>query len=449
MKKLAIFSSALLAGTVAMSTAAVAEELTPMGAIKGANADGSIPEWTGGLTDDKAPEFSADKGFTDPYADDAVKFKIDSSNYKEYADKLSAGHEKLFESYPSYFMNVYPTQRSAAFPQAVYDAALANEGTAKLEGDQLTGAKLAVPFRKPTTGEQVLTNHKTRYRGDTVTRFNNQVIVNPDGNLLRTQSIERVLFNFGNIAAPNASDDENLSFYYVSKVLAPPKDAGQVTLVHEFLGPVGGGTSGKTRNAWIYNPGQRRVRKAPNVAYDYKPLGTDGQQFADQVDMFNGATDRYTWKLEGRKEFYVPYNAYKLADKSLTYDQILTGKHLKQDLARYELHRVWVVDSNLKEGSDHAIGGRTFYVDEDTWGIVMVDIRDKRGDLWRFQEGHTIQYYGQKVMMGASTTPEIIYDFANGKYFATALTNEDKVNSFDNPDFKKKMFQNNYMKKIK
>ena len=47
------------------------------------------------------------------------------------------------------------------------------------------------------------------------------------------------------------------------------------------------------RNAWLYNPGQRRVRRAPNVAYDNPGVGSDGMRTNDQFDMFNGALDRF------------------------------------------------------------------------------------------------------------------------------------------------------------
>ena len=72
----------------------------------------------------------------------------------------------------------------------------------------------------------------------------------------------------------------------------------------------------QTRSAWIYNAGQRRVRRAPDLAYDNFNDGTEGMRTSDQFDAWNGAPDRYDWKLVGKKEIYVPYNAYKLADKS-------------------------------------------------------------------------------------------------------------------------------------
>ncbi len=61
-----------------------------------------------------------------------------------------------------------------------------------------------------------------------------------------------------------------------------------------------------------YLPGQRRVKAAPDVAYDTPNPGTAGATTYDDAFMFNGAMDRYDFKLIGKKEMYVPYNAYKL-----------------------------------------------------------------------------------------------------------------------------------------
>ena len=105
--------------------------------------------------------------------------------------------------------------------------------------------------------------------------------------------------------------------------------------------------------AWTYNPGQRRVRLAPNVAYDNPGTAADGLRTNDDFGMFNGATDRYNWKLVGKKEMYIPYNSYKLSDPTLKYADILKPGHINQDLARYELHRVWVVEATLKPGTSH------------------------------------------------------------------------------------------------
>jgi hypothetical protein len=128
-------------------------------------------------------------------------------------------------------------------------------------------------------------------------------------------------------------------------VTAPARLAGEVLLVHETLNQ-----ARENRKAWLYNPGQRRVRRAPNVAHDNPRTASDGLATSDQLDIFNGSPERYNWNLVGRKEVLVPYNSYKLHSKELKYRDILKPLHINQEHARYELHRMWVVDAVAEGG---------------------------------------------------------------------------------------------------
>ena len=176
------------------------------------------------------------------------------------------------------------------------------------------------------------------------------------------------------------------------------------------------------RKAWVYKPGQRRVRRAPNVAFDNPGTAADGLRTSDQFDMYNGSPERYDWELVGKKEIYVPYNSYKLHSKELKYDDILSPLHMNPDHLRYELHRVWVVDAVLKPGSGHLYKRRTFYIDEDSWQILHVDQYDNRDQLWRVSEAHVINYYDVPVVW---TTVEAHYDLQSGRYLAMGLNNEE------------------------
>jgi hypothetical protein len=148
---------------------------------------------------------------------------------------------------------------------------------------------------------------------------------------------------------------------------------------------------------------------------------------SDQFDMLNGAPDRYDWKLVGKKEMYVPYNSYKLHSDSLKYKDILKPLHINQDLTRYELHRVWVVDATLKAGTSHVYSRRTFYIDEDSWQILAVDQYDGRGQLWRVSEAHCINYYDAQAFW---STLEVHTDLIAGRYLAIGLDNEGKMYDF-------------------
>jgi hypothetical protein len=217
----------------------------------------------------------------------------------------------------------------------------------------------------------------------------------------------------------------NKAIYFLQEVLAPPRLAGQILLVHETMNQVT-----EPRQAWTYNPGQRRVRRAPNVAYDNPGTACDAQRTSDQLDMFNGAPDRYEWKLVGRREMYVPYNAYKIDAGGLPYEEILKPGHLNPDLLRYELHRVWVVDATLRPGTSHIYARRTFYLDEDSWQVLAVDSYDGRGQLWRISEAHPIQYYEVPIFW---QTLEAHYDLQNGRYVALGLNNQEGPVKFDTP----------------
>jgi hypothetical protein len=179
----------------------------------------------------------------------------------------------------------------------------------------------------------------------------------------------------------------------------------------------------ESRRAWVYNPGQRRVRRAPNVAFDNPGTNSDNLRTADQFDMLNGSPERYLWKLLGKREIYVPYNAYRLQDGKLKYSELLHKTHINQDLARYELHRVWVVDSTLKPGQSHIYSRRTLYVDEDSWQILAVDCYDTRGQLYRVQEGHAMNYYNLPALW---TDLELVMDLSNGRYLALGLQSEER-----------------------
>ena len=193
--------------------------------------------------------------------------------------------------------------------------------------------------------------------------------------------------------------------------------AGNVLLVHETINQVK-----EPRRAWLYNSGQRRVRRAPNVAYDGPGTAADGQRTSDNLDLYNGAPDRYNWELKGKKELYIPYNSYRLTDESLSYDDIIKPGHVDQGLTRYELHRVWHVTATLKDGERHVYGKRDFYIDEDTWQIAAVDHYDGRGNLWRVAEAHAMQIYDANIPAYAFET---LYDLLSGRYLVMGLTNEE------------------------
>ncbi len=423
-------SSVLLLATAALATAAIPEsevarlsrDLTPLGAERAGNAEGTIPAWTGGVTTAPAG-YSVGDHHPDPFAADQPLYTITGTNLAQHEGRLTAGAVSLLKAYPDYKMVVYPTRRSASAPERIYEATRRHATTARLTegGNGISGTVVGVPFPLPKDGLEVLWNHLTRYRGVAASRQIGQAMPSRGGSYNLVSFDDEFLFNY---ARPDITEEglDNTLVYFKQAVTAPARLAGTILIAHETVDQIK-----EPRRAWVYNPGQRRVRRAPQVSYDNPGTASDGMRTSDQFDMFNGAPDRYNWTLVGKREMIVPYNSYKLHSKSVRYDDILKPLHINQDLARYELHRVWVVEARIKDGASHLYPRRTFYVDEDSWQILAVDQYDSRGEMWRVSEAHCINYYDAQTFW---STLEVHTDLAAGRYLAIGLDNEGKMYDF-------------------
>lgn len=414
---LALGAGPAMAAVSAEQAARLGKELTAVGATAAGNAEGTIPAWEGGITTPPAG-YSQGMFHPDPFASDTVQFSITPDNYREHADKLTEGQKAMFERYPTFRMDIYPTRRSASFPERTYEYTIKNATTAKLTDDQdgVLDAAEGIPFPIPQNGAEVIWNHKMKYKGVSAARWTNLAPVTANGqyNLVKIrEEFMGLYYKPGN----SIDDINNILLYFYQSVEAPARLAGQVLLVHESLNQ-----SVQPRKAWVYNPGQRRVRLAPNVAYDNPGTAADGLRTSDMTDMFNGSHDRYDFKLVGKQEMYVPYNSYKAhSDKSKVSDMIKPG-HIDPDYLRYELHRVWVVEATLKPGKRHINPRRTFYVDEDSWQILIMDHYNAQGEVWRYSEAPSINYYEVPVFW---TTMENHHDLQSGRYLATGVDNQD------------------------
>lgn len=395
--------------------------LTPLGGEKAGNADGSIPAWTGGLPKNAAAVDS--KGFlADPFANEKPLFIITAATVDKYKDKLSDGQIAMFKRYPeTYKIPVYPTHRTVAVPADINESAKrsALNVTPINDGNGLanfTGNRYYA-FPIPKNGVEVIWNHVTRYHGGNLRRTITQATPQSNGDftVIRFKDEVAVPSLLGDL---KPGSDENVLSYFKQEVTAPARLAGNVLLVHETLDQVQ-----EPRKAWIYNAGQRRVRRAPQVAYDGVGTSSDGLRTTDNFDMFSGAPDRYDWKLIGKKEMYIPYNSYKLDSPNLKYTDVIKAGHINQDLTRYELHRVWEVVATVKPNERHVYAKRHMYIDEDSWQVALADHYDGRGQLWRVAEGHAQFYYDHQV---PAYTVEALYDLIAGRYIALGMKNEEK-----------------------
>jgi hypothetical protein len=405
----------LSASSVAQSTpdqvARLSTDLTPVGAERAASADGMVPAWDGGLA---ATPVDPKTGYVDPFADDAVLYAITAKNVDKYKELLSAGHLALFKRDPRTFkLNVYPTHRSASYPETVLAEIPKQAALAKTDGNHVRDVgKSTVPFPIPTDGLQVMWNHVFRWRGGSFERQIAWLPVAGTGKFFVVKLRQSVAFDqLGYMQQPRP---ETL-FRASNLFLSPPSAIGLGSVTWEPTDPVE-----NARARWVFLPATLDTRRLPSYDYDTLDALTGGLRTADQVDGWNGAPDRYDWKLVGKRELLIGYNSYKLADKGVRYADIVRPHHPDPELLRYEVHRVWVVEATLSKGRHHRYFRRVFYVDEDTWQVAQEEIYDAKGNLIRFGDHQMIQFYDVQVPWYAAN---IYHDIRTGGYLVTDVSN--------------------------
>jgi Protein of unknown function (DUF1329) len=414
---LAAFCSLLVAGEAVSGVSAeeaqkLGTTLTPMGAERAGNKDGTIPAWDGGYTKVPAGYKTGDPR-PDPFASEKPVIVIDATNLPQHADRLAEGVQELIHKYPKTFhVNVYPTHRTAAAPQWVYDniAKNATRATTKNGGLTLEGAYGGVPFPIPKDGYEVMWNHQLAWAGVAVDRPSNVWVKPVRGPAVLSATV--TTYDQFPYYYPDGSAAEFKGIYDLRKniLTAPAYQAGNAVLyktpVDQFNHP---------QDVWQYFPGQRRVRKVPNLAYDTPNFFASGVQNFDEFNVFFGPMDRYEMKLLGKKEMYVPYNmnGWWMADPA----QKITDGHPNPDHMRFELHRVWVVEGTVIHGKRNVIVKRRFYVDEDTWQGVMGDGWDAAGSYWRLDLAFPVIVW---ELPGVITWTTLTYDFHTGIYCVPA-----------------------------
>ncbi len=353
-------------------------DLTPVGAEKAGNADGSIPAWDGGLTGALPGWPNKDNYRPNPFADDKMLFTITADNMDQYTDKLTEGTRAMLKAYPEAFsMNVYPSRRTAAYPDSYYQAIAENALTAELvdNGNRITGVWGAIPFPIPKSGHEVIWNHLLRYQGQYREGRLVEDIIYTNGQQLGYTYDAEIHHPFYDPNASAKDKEKGIIFKYTSTTITPARDSGEGTMAIDSLD-----MAGSPRKAWTYDPGERRVRRAPNLSFDTpdRPLNV-----IDDYELFSGSPERYDFKLLGKQEMYVPYNNNEVNSPRRDLRDLNQPGYIRADVLRYELHRVWVVEATLKDGQRHIYAKRRFYVDEDTWNILATDKYDGNGNLWR------------------------------------------------------------------
>jgi hypothetical protein len=391
------------AAVTADEAAKLKTELTPLGAEKAGNKDGSIPAWTGGYT--KVPVgYKSGQPRPDPFADEKPLLTITAANMAQHADRLDEGQLHLLKKFPDYRINVYPTHRSAAAPQWVYDETFKNATRAKMEGDAVVGAYGGVPFPIPRTGAELIWNHSLRVRPAAYRHPFNTYTVDSSGNAsLASGAVNEVSLPYYKQGGSPEQMKHGAYFQNVQSVVAPSVRAGELLMYYDQLD--------NNRPAWQYLVGQRRVRRAPTICCDTPNFVNSGVDFFDQVFVWFGPSTNYDWKIVGKKEMYIPYNNNRLImskDKDA-----LKKDFINPDLVRWELHRVWEVEGTVRAGKRDVRPKRKLYLDEDTYIAVLGNTWDAQGTLWHTSIGFPwIQYELPAVGLEVWTT----MDFIKGTY---------------------------------
>lgn len=402
------------------------DKLTVWGAEKGASADGQIPAYQD--TPIKAPaSYKPGSGnFPDPFPNEKPLFSVNAANLAQYGDLVTEGTKGLMQKYADFRIDVYPTHRTSRYPKFWLDGTLKNATAAKTLPDCLgvTDVVPGVPFPIPRTGCEVLWNVNMAYRGVSERTMSFGRLIDASGNRVPIGDVARIrTFVYADPA--NAGKEVEYGDKRIAEQVSPPTAAGTKTALwypldytkHNYL-------------AWVYTPGQRRVRQAPEFAYDTPAASYGGAILYDEIGMFSGKPDRFDFKLVGKKEMLIPANNYR-ATMQTKADEITGPKFLDPNRVRWERRRVWVLEATLKPGKRHVYSKRRFYVDEDAWGIIATESYDQSGKLYR--TGYLVHTLGYELPVAHSDSFFNFYNLVSGEYVFAAGDPTGYVKTSDKP----------------
>lgn len=415
MKKITFIRAAGVALSAAVAGGFAHAQLTPWGAEAGANKQGTIPAYTGGLT--AGPTIDrASLRLPDPFAQDKPILTITAANMAEHSAYLSDGLKEMLTRFKTFKIVVYPSHRSVAYPQSVLDntAKNATRCSLKKDGDELDvskGCANGFPFPTPKTGYEAIWNMRARYYGPG--RLAMDILIP------YTKASGEVVIT----GVANRTDDSGLHFFpgtvptrewaTRSEYTAPTRIAGQATAIVDSLD--------STRRAYSYTPATRRVRLAPDLAAD-TPIASAGGAIAyDEINMFSGSMAKWDVKLVGKREMYIPYNIYMWGNVPgcTTTKELNLAGHYNPDCLRFELHRVWHIQMTLKPGQRHVYSKRDLFIDEDAWYGGITEQYDQQGKLYRMSLLGIGADWEKKVPMATETSISI--DFNSGVYVPLAF----------------------------
>ncbi len=420
MKQRRIGAASAIAAAVclAIGTAALAEDFTPEGGDRAASKDGAVPAYTGKQSAEPGWEWGKYRGDFWKHKNEKLLYSIDASNVDKYVDKLTPGQVALVKQKKGYRMDVYPSHRECQVPDFVAQNSKANLTGAKLDstGEQLQTAALpGVAFPQPKNGAEAILNYIYRYHGEGLEWPKMITVVSPrpgSNEWIDIVSPQHVFFPWGKPGKVTPQEVDQMSNAAFFKMESPPALAGQAFVQRQYFN--------KPSETFYYFPGQRRVRRMPAYTHDAPIIGMENQYLIDEASMFYGSIDRFNWKLVGKKEMLVPYNAfgmYKFKDKL---HDVATPDGIAAKNRRYEMHRVWVVEATVKPSARHVDSKKVFYLDEDSWLALVGEDYDAQGKLWKVRESYPIPVW--ELGGTCDNSPFVQYDVINGRYVMDQAT---------------------------
>lgn len=404
-----------LCGAAQVATAAdlaQLDKLSPSGAQREGNKDGTIPAWEGAQAPLPGYEWGKLRRDHWKYKDDKPLYSIDAASADKHADKLSVGQLAMLKQRKDYRMDVYPSRRTCGVPDFVAANTRKNVGSAKVGADGWSLAEAVVPgypFPMPANGVQAMWNAKMRYRGVGIDYKGTITAVSPrrgGSEWIRADSEQSLFFPSGAKGSTMLSTLPPVEFYVFFAYNAPTALAGQALAITQFINQ-------PENETFYYFPGQRRVRRMPSYSHDAPQIGMENQYTLDEPNVFNGALDRFDWKLVGKKEMIVPYNAFGGYDFKAKFDEVARPDFIAASHRRYELHRVWVIEASVKSGMRHSAPKRTIYLDEDSWAPLVMDDFDGQGKLSKLREGFVMPLYETGSCDGMAM---VQYNLLEGRY---------------------------------
>ncbi|MBT8338479.1 MAG: DUF1329 domain-containing protein [Desulfatitalea sp.] len=372
-------NTAVFAGVSEEEAGKLKTILTPSGAEKAGNKEGTIPAWTGGIEKTEPRTTGEIPGV---YTEDKVLFKITAANMDQYADKLNEGMKTLLKRNPdTFYLNVYPTRRSWAAPEWVYENTYKNAMSTTLAPCKVGTCPVeffaGYPFPIPKTGEQVMFNHLYRWQVVGYDCNMETVAITTNGKAV-TKGVAHNILQFPLYDTKNFTREKYIASDQVLRKLLvefinPPIKVGEKLIARTHI------DDGKSAQ-WLYMTGQRRMRRLPVACCDVPNPSSAGAMNFDETEGFFGRISLFDWKIIGKQEMYVPYNTNALW-RVKTRDEAIHARHYNPELLRFELHRVWVVEATLKEGERHVQPRHRYYIDEDSWMILYGDRYDARDQL--------------------------------------------------------------------